>query len=57
MNLEDLKIEQTEVLLTDNEYKRRQIRLIAALLDIELCLRQKEAKIGDEISRELKEAA
>ena len=57
MNLEDLKIEQTEVLLTDNEYKRRQIRLIAALLDIEICLRQKEATIVDEISRELKEAA
>lgn len=43
MNLIEATIETQEVNVTQNEYNRRQIKLIAALLDIANILYQKES--------------
>ena len=43
MNLDDLRIETTEVKIGKKEFEQRQVRLIAALLEIEGLLRVKDA--------------
>lgn len=48
MNLDEPEIEKSEVLISQNEYTQRQVRLVAALLDLETILRQKEANLAAE---------
>ncbi len=62
MNFEELLIEKQEVTISINEYNRRQVRLVAALLDISELLYQKEAAlVGDLVQHQseivFKEAA
>lgn len=62
MNLTEITIETQEVNVTQNEYNRRQIGLIAALLDIADILYQKESillgnTIDDRKEVVMKEAA
>jgi hypothetical protein len=57
MNLEDLIIETTEVVISQNEYKRRQIRLIAALLDIANDLYKKETDLLGEVKVDREDVA
>ena len=62
MNLDELKFETQEVMISQNEYNRRQIRLVAALLEIASFLDQKEAALLGETTYDreevvLKEAA
>ena len=57
MILDELKIETQEVMISQNEYNRRQIRLVAALLEIAGFLDQKEAALLDEVSYDREEVA
>ena len=64
MNLDDLRIETTEVKIGKKEFEQRQVRLIAALLEIEGLLRVKDANYFgfseaniDAINNQQKEAA
>lgn len=57
MNLDELKIETQEVMISLNEYNRRQIRLVAALLEIASFLYQKEAALLGEVLYDREEVA
>lgn len=57
MNLDELKIEKEEVRITENEYNRRQIRLVAALLEIASILDKKDAALLGETEYERQKVA
>ena len=57
MNFEELLIEKQEVTISINEYNRRQVRLVAALLDISEFLYQKEAALVGELAQHQNEIA
>ena len=57
MNLDELKIETQEVMISQNEYNRRQIRLVAALLEIASFLDQKEAALLGDATYDREEVA
>lgn len=57
MNLDELKIEKQEVMISQNEYNRRQIRLEAALLEIASFLDQKEAALLGATTHDREEVA
>jgi hypothetical protein len=57
MNFDEILIETQGVAVSQNEYNRRQVRLVAALLDIANELYQKEAILLGDASSSRQEIA
>lgn len=55
MIIEDLKIEQSEVCISENELNRKRVQLITALLEIETLLRNQNAKLLEITQNDRKE--
>lgn len=45
MNTEDLKIEQEQISISENELSRRRTQLISTLLEIETLLKEREKNL------------